>query len=149
MRPTITRSRAQVPPPGAIPADDFIHYFSVLMENMASTATNNKAVLEQLVTTTTTQYATIKARKSRRFWVDNSGRSPGRNHRPDGDDMRKLKKRNATLQHVILKGWAKRGFCSIHVHGVPVGHDNCNCPKRKPGYVDSATRENPAGPAHY
>ena len=31
------------------------------MDNMASVATNEKAVLEQIVTTTTTQYAAIKA----------------------------------------------------------------------------------------
>ena len=56
-----TRSRSQVPPPGDIPADEFIDSFSELMNNMASAATNDKAVLEQLVTTTITQYAETKA----------------------------------------------------------------------------------------
>ena len=60
VRPATTRGRAQVTPPGAIPADEFIKSFSGLMDNMASAATNDKAVLEQLVTTTTTQYAAIK-----------------------------------------------------------------------------------------
>ena len=36
------RSRAQGPPPGAIPSDEFIDSFSGLMDNMASSATNNK-----------------------------------------------------------------------------------------------------------
>ena len=59
--PATARSRNQVLPPGAIPADEFINYFSGLMDNMASIATNGKAVLEQLVTTTKNQYATVKA----------------------------------------------------------------------------------------
>ena len=61
VQPAPCRSCAQEPPPGAIPADEFIDYFSGLMDNMASAATDDKAVLEKLVTTTTTQYATIKA----------------------------------------------------------------------------------------
>ena len=63
--------------------------------------------------------------------------------------MRKLKKRNATLQHAIVKGWAKVGFLSSHGHSVPAGNDIRNCPNRKPGHVEISTRENPAGPAHY
>ena len=63
------------------------------MDNMATAATNYKAVLEQLITTTTTQYAEIKAllqdlkpyRSS-----NNSGRNPGSDHTPDGDDMHKF-----------------------------------------------------------
>ena len=61
MWPATSRSRAQVPPPDPIPADKFIDSFSEIMDNMASTATNEKAVLEQLFTKTTTQYAAIKA----------------------------------------------------------------------------------------
>ena len=64
------------------------------MDNMASIATNGKAVLEQLVTTTKTQYATVKALlqelKTQRG-SNNSGRNPGSDHIPDGDGMRKLK----------------------------------------------------------
>ena len=54
-------SRYQVPPLGVIPANEFIDYFSGLMDNMSSAATNNKAVIEQLFTNTTMQYVTIKA----------------------------------------------------------------------------------------
>ena len=61
MRPAKNRGPAQVPPPGAIPADDFIESFGGLMDNMASAGTNYKAFIEQLVTTTTTQYEAIKA----------------------------------------------------------------------------------------
>ena len=61
VRPETNRGRVQVTPPGTIPADNFIESFRGLMDNMASAGTNDKAVLEQLVTTTTTQYATIKA----------------------------------------------------------------------------------------
>ena len=92
MRPATNIGRVQVPPPGAIYADDFIKSFSGLMDNTESTATNDKAVLEQLVTTTTTQYAAIKALlqelKPQRG-SNNSGRNPGSDHTLDGDNMRK------------------------------------------------------------
>ena len=61
VHPAASRSCAQVPPPGAIPADKFIYSFRGLMDNMASAATNDKVVLEYLVTNTTTQYTVIKA----------------------------------------------------------------------------------------
>ena len=54
VRTATNRGRAQVPPPGVIPLDDFIEYFNGLMDNMESAATNSMAVLEQLVATTTT-----------------------------------------------------------------------------------------------
>ena len=61
---------------------------------MASAAINNKAVIGQLVKTTTTQYATIKALlqelKPQRG-SNNSSSNPNSDHTPDGDDMRKLK----------------------------------------------------------
>ena len=85
---------------------------------MASAATNDKAVLEQLVATTTTQYTSIKALlqelKSQRG-SNNSVCNPNTNitntnHTTDGDDMHTLKKCNATLQHGIMKGWTKGGF---------------------------------------
>ena len=63
--------------------------------------------------------------------------------------MRKLKKRNATLQHAITKGWTKGGFFSIHNHGIPSGHDSRNCTSQKPRHVETATRENLAGPGQY
>ena len=50
VRTATNRGRAQVPPPGVIPLDDF----NGLMDNMESAATNSMAVLEQLVATTTT-----------------------------------------------------------------------------------------------
>ena len=70
------------------------------MDNMASTATNVKAVIEQLVTNTITQYAAIKALLQEfkpQSGSNNSGRNPSTDHTPDGDDMGKLKKCNATL----------------------------------------------------
>ena len=86
------------------------------MDNMASAATNDKAVLEQLVENTTTQYTAIKVLiqelKPQRG-SNNSGRntnSNSTNHTPYGDDMRKLNNRNAILQHAIMKGWTKGGF---------------------------------------
>ena len=45
MQTAASRSCSQVPPPGAIPEDKFIDSFSGLMYNMASAATNDKAVL--------------------------------------------------------------------------------------------------------
>ena len=84
------------------------------MDNMASAATNNKAVLKHLFANMTTRYTAIKMLlqelKTQRG-SNNSGRnSNSTNQTPDGDNMRKIKKRNATLQHAIVKGWNKGGF---------------------------------------
>ena len=102
-----------MPPPGAIPEDKFIDSFSGLMYNMASSATNDKAVLYQLVTNTTTQYDVIKALlqdfKPQRG-SNNSGHNPSTDHTLDGNDMHKLKKRNSTLEHAITEGWTKGGL---------------------------------------
>ena len=94
---------------------------------MASAVTNDKAVLKQLVANTTMQYTAInmllQELKTQRG-SNNSGRnSSSTNQTLDGDDMRKLKNRNATLQHAIVKGWTKGGFFSSHGHGVTIGHD--------------------------
>ena len=101
---------------------------------MVSAATNDKAVLEQIVATTATQYTTIKALLQELKFQrgsNNSGRNPNTNstntnHTPDGDDMGKLKKRNVTLQNDIMKGWTKGGLCSTHGHGVIAVHDSHN-----------------------
>ena len=45
VQPVASRIRAQVPPPGAIPEEEFINSFSRIMDNMASAATSDKAVL--------------------------------------------------------------------------------------------------------
>ena len=80
---------------------------------------------------------------------NNSGLNPSTDHTPDVNDMCKLKNGNVTLQHAIIKGWTKGGFCSSHGHGVPAGHDSRNFPNRKPGHVETATRANLAGPGQY
>ena len=108
------------------------------MDNMESAAINNKAVIKQLVKTTKTQYTAIKAllqELTPQRGSNNSGNNPSSDRTPDGNDMRKLKKRNATLLHAIVKGWAKGGFCPSHGHGVPAGHDSRNCPNWKPGHA--------------
>ena len=70
------------------------------MDNMASTSTNYKAVLEHSVTTTTTQYVAIKAllqeinpQRSSKY----SNRNPGSVRNPDNNDMCKFLKSDATL----------------------------------------------------
>ena len=122
------------------------------MDNIASAATNDKAVLEQLFSTTTTQYAAIKALlqeiKPQRG-SNNSDRNPGSNRNPDNDNVHKLKKRDATLQHALVKGWKKGGLCLSHSHGVPAGHDIRTYPNQKLGHVETATRNNPSVPAQY
>ena len=153
VQPAAYQNHAQVPPPGAILADTFIKSFIGLMDNMASSATNDKAVLEQIVANTTTQYTAIKMLmqelKNQRG-SNNSGRnSNSTNQTQDGNDMRKFKKRNATLQHAIVKGWTKGGFFSSHGHGVTSGHGSRTFPNQKPGHIEMATRENPAGTGKY
>ena len=93
------------------------------MDNMASAATNDKAVIEQLVANTTMQYTAIKMllqELKNQCSSNNSGwNSNSTNQTPDGEDKRKLKKRNATLQHAIVKGWTKGGFLSQRRHRQP------------------------------
>ena len=116
MHPAASRSRAQVPPPGAILAEKIIDSYSRLMDNTASTATNDRVVLEQIVVNITTQYAAINALLQELKYQhssNNSVRNPNTNstnYTSDVDDMHKLKKWNATLQHVIMKGWTKGGL---------------------------------------
>ena len=55
------------------------------MDNMASAATYDKAVLEHLVTSTTTQYADIKVLMKEikhQRGSNNSGRNPNSDHTP-------------------------------------------------------------------
>ena len=63
------------------------------MDNMSSAGTNEKAVLEQLVATTTTQYTATKALlqeiKPQRG-SNNSDRNPGSDRNPDNDNVRKF-----------------------------------------------------------
>ena len=155
VQPAASRSHTQVTPPGAILSDEFIDYFSRLMNIMAYAATNGKAVLEQIFANMTTLYTDIKAllqKLNPQSGSNNSGRNTNTNstnHTPDGDNMQKLKNCNATLQHAIMKGWTQGGFCSSHGHSVTAGHDNRNYPDWKPGHVETTTRENPAGPGQY
>ena len=93
VQPVASQIHAQVPPPGAILAYEFINSFSGLMDNMASAVTKKKAVLEQLFANTTKQYTAIKMLlqelKTQRG-SNNSGRnSNSTNQTEDGNDMRK------------------------------------------------------------
>ena len=97
------------------------------MDNLVSAATNYKAVIEQLVSSTTTQYTAInmllQELKTQRGSNKSGRNSNSTNQNQDCDDMRKLKKRNAKLQHAIMKGWTKGGFFSSHGHGVNAAPD--------------------------
>ena len=81
------------------------------MNNTVSAATKDKAVLEQLASNTTTQYTEIKMLlqelKNQRSFNNSGCNYNSTNQTQYGDDMCKLKKCNATLQHAIVKGWTK------------------------------------------
>ena len=65
------------------------------MDNMTSAATNDKSVLEQLVTTTTTQYAAIKSLLQEitpSAAPKQSDRNPGSDRNPDKNEMHNFKK---------------------------------------------------------
>ena len=83
------------------------------MDNMASAATNYKTVLEQIVTTMTTQYVTKKALlqyiKPQRG-SNNSGQNSGSNHIPDGNDMRKFKKTQRNAASYYIERMGERGL---------------------------------------
>ena len=63
------------------------------MDNMVSAATNDKAVLKQRVTTTTTQYAAIKVvlqEINPQRGSKTSDRNPSSNCNPDKNNMRRF-----------------------------------------------------------
>ena len=119
------------------------HHFDAL----ATAATASNAVLQQLVDTTTAQYAEmadslhgIQDGMLAANTADTS-RAP-----PDTPaqcvDAAKL----ALYQKAIQNKWVIGDFCLMHGWGVGEGHTSAKYWQKAPGHVNTATRDNLQGP---
>ena len=118
---------------------------------MAEAATNSGFTLFQLTdanarltATTSKQYKAIQ-----KFLTDiklssssPNTRSPRNGSSAATPDQKTLK----LLQTAIRNCWSIGGFCSSHGWGVGHLHTSSSCKNKAPGHVDTANRDNPAGP---
>jgi hypothetical protein len=113
------------------------------MDLLALSATNKKAVLDDLIMSnktftklTTKKIAHIKQLLSSRCITPGPTISLGN------------AKLVAQLSAAIKGKWVPGGFCSTHGYGVSADHDSATCKNKKLGHVDMATRSSPAGYGH-
>jgi hypothetical protein len=121
------------------------------LDNMAMAVTNEKAVLDSLVTSnaTLTKITADKLTKLEKLVLDLKPNA----HRatqsvqppPTSSDSRGLSQLRAAIKYK----WIPGGFCSTHGWGVSAGHSSADCKGKRPGHIDSATRTNPQGPGAY
>ena len=115
---------------------------------MALAVTNEKAVLDSLVSAnaTLTKLTADKLTKLEKLGLD---LKPS-NHRPSQSIQPPPASVNSRaisqLRGAIKHKWVPGGFCSTHGWGVSAGHTSADCKGKRPGHVDSTTRTNPQGP---
>jgi hypothetical protein len=121
----------------------FEEQFTNGMDALALAATNEKAVLDNLVSSnkvlselTAKKLATIEQ------LIVSKTAAPGAV--PSTADTKLV----AQLRAAIKGKWVTGGFCSTHGYGVSADHDSATCKNKKPGHVDTASRSSPAGPGH-
>jgi hypothetical protein len=121
----------------------FEEQFANGLDALALAATNEKAVLDNLVSSnkvlselTAKKLATIE-----QLLISKSA-APGA--APSTADTKLV----AQLRAAFKGKWVTGGFCSTHGYGVSADHDSSTCKNKKPGHVDTASRSSPAGPGH-
>jgi hypothetical protein len=123
----------------------FDKQFANGMDALALTATNEKAVMDNLVSSNKTLAKTTAKKLSNieSLLAALSSKSPTTNTPAPGSstDSKQL----AQLKSAIKGKWVAGGFCSLHGYGVNATHDSMICKNKKLGHVDTATRANPAG----
>jgi hypothetical protein len=126
---------------GGALSSSFQEQFASGMDALALAATNDKTVLDNLVATNKTLSDSIAKKLSNleALLAKNSASNPSA---PSStNDARQV----AQLKAAIKGKWVAGGFCSSHGYGVSADHSSKTCKKKKPGHVDTATRDNPAG----
>eukprot|EP00804_Cyclotella_cryptica_P009971 CCRYP_015405-RA/>CCRYP_015405-RA protein AED:0.48 eAED:0.22 QI:0/0/0/0.66/1/1/3/0/674 len=118
------------------------------LDNMAMAVTNEKAMLDSLITSnaTLTKITADKLTKLEKLVLDLKPSA----HRstqsvqlpPTSADSRGLSQLRAAIKHK----WIPGGFCSTHGLGVSAGHSRADCKGKRPDHIDFATRTNPQGP---
>jgi len=140
-RPTTSASFAGVAGHTSLPS--FEEQFANGMDALALAATNEKAVLDNLVSSNKVlSELTAKKLTAIEQLIIAKATTPGATPSP-GDA-----KLVAQLRAAIKGKWAPGGFCSSHGYGVGADHTSATCKNKKPGHVDSATRSSPAGHGH-
>ena len=113
------------------------------MDNLESTVTNNKTVMDTLIANN----KMLTATNARLIATNATFAASGIYAKPLG--FSGARNPNHTLQHKICKKWVIGGFCLTHGWEVLAGHDRKRCPaaNRKPRHYEAAMRGNPKGPS--
>ena len=131
---------------------DYMAHFDGHLDKLADAATNSGADLNQLSTTTTTQYTEIKALPAALKTVSNRTPSPISYATADTNDSipsilpTDAKLCISQLEAAVCNNWNRGAFFSTHGWGVNENHMSKNFRAKKSGHVSTATRANPAGP---
>jgi hypothetical protein len=137
-RPASTSSFAGAAICHSLPST-FEEQFANGMDTLALAATNEKAVLDNLVASNKVLSELTAKKISAIEQLLAKGSHPGAT--PASGDAKTV----AQLKAAIKGKWVSGGFCSSHGYGVGADHDSVSCKNKKPGHVDTATRANPAG----
>jgi len=121
----------------------FEEQFANGMDALALAATNEKAVLDNLVSSNKVlSELTAKKLAAIEQLIISKATTPGA--APSTGDAKLV----AQLRAAIKGKWSPGGFCSSHGYGVSADHTSATCKNKKSGHVDSATRSSPAGHGH-
>jgi hypothetical protein len=121
----------------------FEEQFASGTDALVLAATNEKAVLDNLVASNKTLFD-LTAKKIARIeeLISSRGATPSATVSPANAKL------VAQLRAAIKGKWAPGGFCSTHGYGVSVDHDSASCKNKKTGHVNTDTRSSPAGHGH-
>ena len=97
---------------------DFMEILDNSMDNLASTVTNNKMVMDTLVTNN----KILTATNAKLIATNSTFAASGISAKPPGSSS--ARNPNHNLQHKICKKWDIGGFCSTHVWDNLSGHDS-------------------------
>ena len=122
--------------------------FDGQFDNLASAATNSGAALDQLASTTTTQYLEIKSLLTslKAAAVNSSHSAAASSDATPPTTQEKSKKRIQKLEAVVHNNWYRGYFCFTHGWGVNENHTSAKCRSQKPGHIATSNRASAASP---
>ena len=146
----VPKTHSFLPTAAGAPSQPLLADLDRYLDNMAAAVTNEKAVLDTLVSSNAelTKLTSTKISKLEQLLLDlkTSGPRPTQPSAPTQDcpapDTRAMSQLRAAIKHK----WVPGGYCSSHGWGVGPDHTSANCKGKRPGHVDNATRANPQGP---
>jgi hypothetical protein len=141
-RPTPTSGFAGAAVRSSLPSSFEEQFASGIMDALASAATNEKAVLDNLVASNKVLSELTAKKITAIEQLLTKGPHPGTSL--SSSDAKLV----AQLKAAINGKWVPGGFCSSHGYGVGPDHDSASCKNKTTGHIDSATCANPAGHGH-